>query len=76
METHPISNQEKQFSAKLAPKRDGPYIVMKKHGSSTYEIANINEPERSIGKYHASAITKFEKRHNVTPSPVVPIRQR
>lgn len=78
VETHPISSQDKQFSAKFAPRRDGPYIILKKHGSSIYEIATIPEPEISIGKYHASAIVKFEGRNDDTPAPdpILPLRRR
>lgn len=76
VETHPISRREKQFSAKLAPRRDGPYVVMKKYGHSIYEVANPSEPEKPVGKYHSSAITKFEKRDDETPIPVLPIKRR
>lgn len=78
IETHPISNQDKQFSTKLAPKRDGPYVVIKKHGSSIYEVSNIHDPEKAIGKYHTSALVRFEKRSEDSPSPrpILPIRRR
>ena len=33
--THPLSNAE--FSAKFAPKRDGPYIIMRRHGPASYQ---------------------------------------
>ncbi|KOB68157.1 Retrovirus-related Pol polyprotein from transposon 17.6 [Operophtera brumata] len=76
VETHPISRQENNFSAKLAPRRDGPYTIMKKHASSIYEIAKVDEPDKPIGKYHTSAITKYEARDDQTPAPIIPIRQR
>lgn len=76
VETHPISNQDKQFSAKLAPRRDGPYVIIKKHGCSIYEIASTQEPNKSLGRYHTSAIVKFGARANESPDPVVPIRKR
>lgn len=76
VETHPISRQDKQFSAKLAPRRDGPYVIIKKHGSSIYEVANMDSPEKSIGRYHTSAMVKFENRENEIPAPIIPIRRR
>lgn len=76
VETHPISSQQKQFSAKFAPRRDGPYVIIKKHGSCIYEVANIHEPEKTIGRYHSSAISKFEKRNEEIPAPIQPIRRR
>ncbi|CAB3233457.1 unnamed protein product [Arctia plantaginis] len=76
VETHPISNSEKQFSAKFAPRRDGPYIIVKKHGATTYEVAHPDTPERSIGRYHTSAITKFERRADDLPNSVNPICRR
>lgn len=76
VETHPISRQESGFSAKLAPRRDGPYIIKTKIGSSIYEISSVNEPDKPIGKYHTSAITRFEMRGNKNPEPIIPIRRR
>lgn len=76
VETHPISNQEKLFSAKFAPRHDGPYVIINKHGSSIYEVANTREPGKSIGRFHTSAIAKFEKRGDETPDPMAPIRRR
>ncbi|XP_035433406.1 uncharacterized protein LOC118264854 [Spodoptera frugiperda] len=76
VETHPISSNEKQFTAKFAPRRDGPYVVLKKHGVSTYEVANPKSPEKSMGKYHTSALCKFEQRDDNVPKPLNPIRKR
>lgn len=76
VESHTLSNVDKQFASKLAPRRDGPYIILRKLGNSTYEIAHTDEPNKSIGKYHTSAITKFEMRDNNLPKPINPIRQR
>ncbi|CAK1542499.1 unnamed protein product [Leptosia nina] len=77
IETHPISNQNKSFTSKLAPRRDGPYIVIRKKGSSLYEVANVKEPEVSIGKFHTSALVKYEHREaEDVPELILPIRKR
>lgn len=76
IESHPVSNIDKQFTSKFAPRRDGPYVILKKHGTSTYEIAHSETPDKPMGKYHTSAITKFEKRDDVISKPTYPIRRR
>ncbi|CAG9137926.1 unnamed protein product [Plutella xylostella] len=60
--THPISNQEKNYTAKFAPRRDGPYQILNKISSTIYEVCSPEAPNTPIGKFHTSAIKKFEKR--------------
>lgn len=59
LKTHSLSNASKGFSSKLAPKRDGPYKILKEITPCTYEVAALNNPEGSIGKYHVSELTPF-----------------
>ena len=45
--THVLSKTGKNVMAKVVPKRDGPYSIVKKIGSSTYQVAandNLNMP--------------------------------
>ena len=74
--THPLSKAANQYSAKFAPKRDGPYVILKKKGTTSYEIANIREPTKVIGVYHASALTPFKNNIEQVPDPVRPIKKR
>lgn len=53
VKTHTLSNASKQFTAKFAPKRDGPYIVLKQHGPASYEIAAMKNPSIPIGTHHS-----------------------
>lgn len=72
---HLKSNKEKGITTKLLPQRDGPYIILRKIGTARYQIASIQEPEKSIGEFHTSQITKFTENHQET-TPTNPIRQR
>ncbi|CAG9093180.1 unnamed protein product [Plutella xylostella] len=76
--THPISNQEKNYTAKFAPRRDGPYQILNKISSTIYEVCSPEAPNTPIGKFHTSAITKFEKRttDDKLPSPMNAIKRR
>ncbi|XP_073811717.1 uncharacterized protein [Musca autumnalis] len=75
--THVLSQASKGVTSKFVPKRDGPYIITKKIGSTSYEVAspeNINTP---LGTYHASALTLYtDDNSNIIPKPVHPIRKR
>lgn len=58
VESHPISDATKGFSAKLAPKRDGPYVIASQLTPSTYRIASVQHPRDIVGHYHSSALRK------------------
>lgn len=73
---HPLSNAAKGVSAKFAPRRDGPYVIMKKHGPSSYEISNPTKPDTMIGVYHASALVPYVGDLQTVPVPVQPLRKR
>lgn len=75
--THVLSNAAHGFSSKLAPRRDGPYIIIKRHGPSSFEVANPKTPTISAGLYHASALRHYQNT-NMTPlpQPAQPIRKR
>lgn len=76
LKTHALSNAAKGVSAKLMPKRDGPYLVIKVISPTTYEVASCDDPTSSLGRYHISDIVKFVPRdeEEEIPVPVVPKR--
>jgi transposase InsO family protein len=74
--THTLSKASQGFSSKLAPRRDGPYVVIRRHGPASFEVAHCSTKE-PVGIYHASALQPFEGTDNVEiPRPAIPIRKR
>ena len=66
VDVHALNSQERNFSSKFVPRRDGPYIVIETKSPVTY-----------MGKYHVSALRAFahdDGDGNVQP--VVPLRRR
>jgi hypothetical protein len=41
LQGHPLSNKDKGFSAKLAPERDGPYVILRKLNPLNYELGQV-----------------------------------
>lgn len=74
--THPISKQDQHYSAKLAPRRDGPYVVKRRVGVSSYELQTREAEPVVIGLHHTSALSPYTGSRDQTPAPVVPIRKR
>ncbi|XP_061713730.1 uncharacterized protein LOC133522414 [Cydia pomonella] len=76
IKSHVLSNASKNVSAKFVPKRDGPYLVVKKVSPTTYLVADPKSPGEVLGKYHSSQLVRYNSRDDVLPSPVVPKRNR
>lgn len=74
--THSLSNASRGVSNKFTPRRDGPYVIKKRHGPSSYEIADPHKPEVVIGVYHSSALVPYVGRSITLPAPVQPLRKR
>jgi transposase InsO family protein len=74
--THVISDSKKGRSSKLAPRRDGPYVILKKHGPTSYEVADVEAPTRSLGTYHTSLLRPFTGYTEALPRPLIPLRKR
>lgn len=72
--THVLSKSSKNITSKFVPKRDGPYQIMKKIGTSSYQIASNTNPSVPLGTYHVSAFTLYKKKELIKP--VQPLRTR
>ncbi|GFX94768.1 integrase catalytic domain-containing protein [Trichonephila clavipes] len=42
--SHPLSNAAEGRSAKLMPRRDGPYVILIQRSPSSYEIGSLDNP--------------------------------
>ncbi|GFW66947.1 hypothetical protein TNCV_4688321 [Trichonephila clavipes] len=72
---HPLSKGSQNRSAKLMPRRDGPYIVLSQRSPTTFVVASCDKPDEPLGVYHTSALTPFLNGTD-TQSPVVPLKKR
>ncbi|GBN01750.1 hypothetical protein AVEN_64610-1 [Araneus ventricosus] len=72
---HPLSKANQSMSAKLMPRKDGPYVILSQKSTTTFVIASCDKSDEPLGVYHVSALTPFQ---NVTQnqSPVVLFRRR
>jgi hypothetical protein len=74
--THSLSNAQRGYSSKFAPRRDGPYVILRKHGPASYEVATSGETSVPVGIYHTSELTPFHGADTNLPDPVQTIRKR
>lgn len=75
--THVLSNATKGVTSKFVPKRDGPYIIIRQIGSSSYEVAAPDNLHIPLGTYHASTLTLYKGTNaKDTPTPVHPMKKR
>ncbi|GFW00251.1 integrase catalytic domain-containing protein [Trichonephila clavipes] len=71
--SHPLSNAAQGRSAKLMPRRDGPYVILTQRSPSSYEIASLDNPGEPLGVYQTSALTPC---NNDKVKPLIPLRKR
>ncbi|GFW17008.1 retrovirus-related Pol polyprotein from transposon 412 [Trichonephila clavipes] len=71
--SHPFSNTAQGRSAKLMPRRDGPYVILTQRSPSAYEITRLDNPGEPLGVYHTSALTPCNKDQ---VKPLIPLRKR
>ncbi|GFV50214.1 hypothetical protein TNCV_621271 [Trichonephila clavipes] len=71
--SHPLSNAAQGISAKLMPRRDGPYVILTQRSPSSYEIASLHNPREPLGVYHTCALTPC---NNDKVKPLIPLRKR
>lgn len=74
--THTLSKAKQKFSSKLAPRRDGPYTVLRQVGNTTYEIASQDDPTTPLGTYHTSLLTPYQAEQAQEERPMHPIKKR
>ncbi|GFS87233.1 uncharacterized protein NPIL_237751 [Nephila pilipes] len=70
--SHPLSNAAQGRSAKLMPRRDGPYGILTQRSPSSYEIASLDNTGVPLGVYHTSALTPC---NSDTAKPLIPLRK-
>ncbi|GBN01032.1 hypothetical protein AVEN_26890-1 [Araneus ventricosus] len=72
---HPLSKANQSRSAKLMPRKEGPYVILSQKSSTTFVIASCEKPDVPLGAYHVSALTPFP---NViqNQSPLVTLKRR
>lgn len=75
VELHLPSNAKTKTTKKLLPRRDGPYVVLKQIGATSYEIAHPGRPTEPVATYHTSALTPYELAA-ADEVPDIPLRRR
>ncbi|GFY35145.1 integrase catalytic domain-containing protein [Trichonephila clavipes] len=70
--SHPLSNAAQGRSAKLMPRRDGPYVILTHRSPSSCEIVSLDNPGKPLGVYHTSALTPC---NNDKVKPLIPLRK-
>ena len=77
---HPVSKGQQKKTSKFMPKRDGPYVIVSQRSPTTFDIAEPNDINKILGKYHVSAIKPYQERQKFQSSslvtPVAPLRKR
>ncbi|GFS48917.1 integrase catalytic domain-containing protein [Trichonephila clavipes] len=71
--SHPLSNAAQGRSAKLIPRRDGPYVILTQRSPSSCKIASLYNPGEPLGVHHASALTPC---NNDRVKLLIPFRKR
>ncbi|XP_036341690.1 uncharacterized protein LOC118751035 [Rhagoletis pomonella] len=67
--THVLSNASKGVTSKFIPRRDGPYVIIAKQGTTAYVIAHEDNLQQPLGTYHAS-LTPYPSATNASEEPV------
>ena len=57
--THPLSSGINKFSAKLAPKYEGPLKIVEIKSPTVYMLENVGEGNRRIAKVHVSELKRY-----------------
>ncbi|GJQ81744.1 hypothetical protein Trydic_g9183 [Trypoxylus dichotomus] len=78
LKSHSLSDAKKGYTSKFAPKRDGPYKVLKTITPTTHELGTCALPSQLIGRYHVSDIWAYYAplTAGTTPEPVGMKRRR
>ena len=57
VQTYFLSSSSTSTTAKFYPRRDGPYVIVRRCSPTAYEIASPDRPEVILGKYHITDLT-------------------
>ena len=57
--THYLSDASKKFSAKLAPKYEGPFTIVRKLSPVVYELGQGEGSSRRLAKVHVSELKRY-----------------
>lgn len=63
--SHVLSKAKTSYTQKLAPKRDGPYVITRQL-STIYQVALSHSPDTPIGVYHISDLTPYHAPYTST----------
>lgn len=74
---HAVSKKNNSYTSKFAPRREGPYLILKQLSPTTYQIADPKKPNIPLGSYHVSALKPFKCDDGESiPEPVHPLKKR
>ncbi|XP_036329858.1 uncharacterized protein LOC118742000 [Rhagoletis pomonella] len=74
--THVLSNATKGVTSKFAPRRDGPYVIIGRQGSTSYVIAHEDNLQHPLGTYNASSLVRYRSSSDEYEGPINMIRRR
>ena len=57
--THPLSSGINKFSAKLAPKYEGPLKIVEIKSPAVYTLESVGEDNRRIAKVRVSELKRY-----------------
>lgn len=75
LDSHPLSKKAQAFSAGLAPKREGPYIILKKTNRQNYLLGDPSKDNEIVTYAHISQLTKFTPRDDEFKSAIEAVKQ-
>ncbi|GFY54165.1 hypothetical protein TNIN_437131 [Trichonephila inaurata madagascariensis] len=55
------------------PQTDSPYLILSQRSPTTFEVANLEDPDIPIGVYHTSALRLHQDQSS---KPLTPLRKR
>ncbi|XP_075990370.1 uncharacterized protein LOC142986021 [Anticarsia gemmatalis] len=61
-----LSNAARYHTAKLAPRRDGPYTILRRHGPCSYEVAHPSEPKSCLDAADQESNRRFPSQQLVS----------
>ncbi|GFT78907.1 hypothetical protein TNCV_3093171 [Trichonephila clavipes] len=69
---HPLNTSTRQQTSKFMPLTDYPCVILSQPSPTTFEVANVEDPDFPIWLYHTSAL----RPHQGSSKPLTPFRKR